>query len=317
MLILLFSCLPAIHAADNAITVEEQFLAEQDVRLLDEELRALGRLPAKERLKKELEFGKKLKRLERKIRETKANNRLLYILADWQVTYEPEAALGTIEQLQNSRYSAHKGTLDLVRARYYLKIGDTGKARELADKVTNRIPEFGPIADLVTLYEQVGSDAPKMEGNNLSGGVKDPVSNSKETFLFYYFLELGDDWQLLHFQKFCDELKREEYQGKFRVVCVSFDAKYISALGSWNTLSKDQDWDLFWANPNPKGDSEKWKSTWQVTTFPNAILIGGDRKILDVNPSIKSLQTLSGAEPKSTSSGKGPRNSKKKGPRWR
>ena len=45
-----------MHAADNAITVEEQFLAEQDVRLLDEELRALVRLPAKERLKKELEL---------------------------------------------------------------------------------------------------------------------------------------------------------------------------------------------------------------------------------------------------------------------
>ena len=303
------------------ISIEEQFEAEHAVRMLDEELRLLETLPASERMKKELAMGTKMKRLERKIRGTKANNRLLYILANWQVTYETKAAIATIEQLQSSPYKMHKGTLDLIRIRYYLRTGDTNTARSLVDKITNRIPEFGPVADLVALYEQRGSAAPQMEGNNLSGGDKNPIKNRAEPFLYIQFTTLTNDWQRLHFETVCEELRRDAYAGKFRVICVTFDNKYIEGLRHWNEMSKDQDWELFWANPGPNGDADHWKHNWGVQTLPNSILIGVDRSILDINPNIEDLRTLAGVEgdgPMQKDDGpqKGPR-AKRKGPRWR
>ena len=318
-LVVLLLCVQGLSA--QQISIEEQFEAEHAVRLLDDELRRLQTLPAKERLKLELDMGNQLKRLERKIRGTKANNRLLYILANWQVTYDTKEAIATIEQLQSSPYKMHKGTLDLIRIRYHLKTGDTPRARALVDKVTNRIPEFAPVADLVALYEQIGGEAPNMEGNNLSGGPKNPIKDRPEPFLFIQFITLTNDWQRLHFEKMCAELQREEYKDKFRVICVTFDSKYIEGLRYWNELSQGQQWELFWANPGPKGDASTWEHTWGVLSRPNSLLLGVDRNILDVNPKIEDLQTLAGV-PVGTSSKKddgpkkGPR-SKRKGPRWR
>ena len=299
MLLLLFlSTSVAIQAADDPIVIKYE--AQQAVRELETEINSIRTYPAEKRLRAELKLGDQMKRLERKYRGTKANNRILYLLADWQVTYELDQALKTMEQLKDSPYSAHKGTLDLIRVRYYLKTGDTNRARSIVNEVTERIPELSPVSDLVSLYEKRGEDAPHIEGNNLGGGSKNPLLDSSEPFLLYYFIELTDDWQLLKFEEYC------------------FDNKYISSLSTWNELSEGSNWELLWANPSPKGDAEAWKATWGVRNIPNSVLVGVDRKILDVNPRLEDLQILAGEKPtgassSSSGSNKGPR----KGPRWR
>ena len=272
----LLFCFQNVHAAsDDQIVIKYE--AQQAVRELETEINSIRTYPAEKRLRAELKLGDQMKRLERKYRGTKANNRILYLLADWQVTYETDEALRTMEQLKDSSFSAHKGTLDIIRVRYYLKTGDTTKARSVVSEVTERIPELSPVSDLVSLYERIGEDAPHIEGNNLGGGAKDPLLDSSEPFILYYFIELSDDWQLLKFEDYCKELKRDAYTNKFKIVCVCFDNKYINSLSTWNELSEDSNWDLLWANPNPKGDAEAWKATWGIPSLPNSVPIGVDR----------------------------------------
>ncbi|NRA38187.1 MAG: hypothetical protein HRU15_08615 [Planctomycetes bacterium] len=129
------------------------------------------------------------------------------------------------------------------------------------------------------------------------------------------FGKLNDDWQLLHTKKLFTELQRKEYNGKIHVVHVSFDSKYIQALGTWHEVSEDTQWDLFWANPSRKGDAEDWKLAWKVYTMPAYILVGPQREILEINPSIDELRILAGIKKnKSSKTGKGRRRGK--GPRW-
>lgn len=298
------------------ISIEEQYEAEREVLALDQYIDSLHLLPAEERMRKELSLERRMERLERRIRGTKANNRLLYLLADWHVTHAVDDAMAYIEQLSTSPYAAHKGSLDIVRTRYFLKKGDTVKARELVDKLTERIPEFETLSDMVALYERRGADAPHVEGNNLSGGSSDPLKDAKEPFLLYCFVELTSDWHRLLIKEHLEELSREAYDKKIKLVCVSFDSKYISGLTHWNELAEDQDWELLWANPAPKGDAENWKKSWGVYSMPAMILIGADRKILDINPALSDLQTIAGVEQKESFDGHH-HGRPRKGPRWR
>ncbi len=312
-------CLCTVLSAAG-LSQQQQYDAEAQLLAMEAKIEAYRMLPAEKRMKAELGLGAELERLERKIRGTKANNRLLYLLADWHVTYDIDDAKQYMDGLASSAYSAHKGSLDIVRIRYHLLKGETGKARALVDQLTIRIPQFENYAALVSLYEKRGEDAPQMEGNNLSGDSKNPVAESKEKYLLYCFTELNDDWKLYQFKEVCKEFKREEFQKDFKIVCVSFDHKYISALSAWNEIAEGTNWDLMWANPAPKGDSERWKEAWGVESTPATILISGDRKIFDVNPDLNDLRVLAGLKKQSKkTSGGNVRNSskKKKGPRWR
>lgn len=301
-----------------------QMQADTLLRNMEDHIRHIESLPADQRYKEELKLGPKLLRLERKIRGTKANNKILFLLANWQVTYDTHAAWASIQNLARSPYLPHKGSIGLVKIRYFLKKGDSAQARILAEKITADIPEFMNTVDLVTLYETRGNKAPSYSGKHLGGPYKNPLSDAPETFILYIFANLNNDWQQLHVNKLCNELQRPEYTGKLHVVCVSFDSKYIRALGNWQDISKDSKWDLFWANPSKKGDAEDWKAAWKTYTQPSYVLIGpavdSQREILEINPSVDELRILAGIKKsssrntKSRKNGKGRR--KGKGPRW-
>lgn len=299
------------------VSMQMQIEADTLLRATEDEIKHIHGLPAAQRYKEELKLGSKLQRLERKIRGTKANNKVLYLLANWQVTYDKDAAWSTIEQLEASPYLPHKGTANLIKIRYHLENGDTEQARTLAEKVTEAMPEFISTMDLVNLYERRGEAAPDYKGKHLSGPYNEPLNDAPDAFILYVFGKLNDDWQRFHTEKICQELQEKAYKDKFHIVYVSFDSKFLPALGTWREIDEDMQWDLFWANPSRNGDAEDWKLAWKVYTMPAYILVGPQREILEINPSIEELRILAGIKKKNEgnkNNGKGRRRGK--GPRW-
>ncbi|NRA39485.1 MAG: hypothetical protein HRU15_15195, partial [Planctomycetes bacterium] len=135
------------HTQD--VSVQMQIDADTLLREMEDTIKSINGLPAEQRYKEELKLGSKLQRLERKIRGAKANNKVLYLLANWQVTFDKDAAWSTIERLESSPYLPHKGTAILIKIRFHLINGDTEKARRLAERVTETMPEFISTIDLV------------------------------------------------------------------------------------------------------------------------------------------------------------------------
>ena len=187
-----------------------------------------------------------------------------------------------------------KAAGDRLRVLLRLRQGRVSEARAMATGLVERIPEFSPLLQLVVFHETVGSIAPKVVSNNLTGGPDEPVSKRQEPWLFYLFIDALDDQALFLLQRYLDAMSILPTTER-RFVCVTFDANLLSATTRVRSLPRANEIDLLWANPNNGGNASEWLKAWKLPTQnPHIALLGPgpNRTIMAVEMTPESLRDL-------------------------
>jgi hypothetical protein len=145
--------------------IEGQLTAiEQDLQ------RAAGLSPA-ERHAYEMKLEPRLEKVVANAAGTRLENKAVYYLANWRFTYQDGANVDVLlNQLSGLSSPAFKSAGDRLRIMLRLRQGRVTEARTMAVKLAEQIPEFARVLELVVFHETVGSYAPKIVSNNLTGG---------------------------------------------------------------------------------------------------------------------------------------------------
>ena len=306
-LVTLCLCVPLSFAADGQRDAQVQLPghlseteveAQKAVREVRIELETIRRLSPEERFEKAARMERTLERLVRDVAGTRLASTALYWLAEWRFIYgDIDSVGGLLDQLESAPGHGYKGPARILRVRLFLRQGQTQRARSHVEQIMVKAPEFAPMLELVAFHERAGEPAPKVEGRNLNGTVVEPLTERREPFLIVCFANLGDPMQRFFVERIFTELEREEYQDRIRPIIVSFDGDPLGALTEMRQLTEREDIDLMWANPNPGGDGERWEAEWQLPQRPVTVLLGPDRSMIAVDPTVERLRPLVGLEP--------------------
>jgi hypothetical protein len=303
MLMVVASSLP-LQAAQRDAMVEISTLSPRerellsDIQDMERKLVILRDMQPEQRYQQGERLGRDLERLLQRVTGTRYENHALYWLADWVMTYQQDLdrVSNLLSRLGGSRNPAHQGAGRALMVRVLLGQGQIPQAEQLATALVTEIPEFAPVLRLVEFHQRVGQAAPQIPGRNLTGGPADPLTARHEPWLLYVFLALGDSQQRFGVDRILSELGREEYQGRIRLVVVTFDGDPLLAMDRLREIPRGQEADLLWANPNEDGDAAQWQSAWNLPATPVTALIGPDRSIMAVNPPPRRLRPLGGLD---------------------
>jgi hypothetical protein len=288
---------PADPGLPPPATKEQIHTAEVEIEAIDQEVAAMRSLPVGERKARELAFGKRLERALPITVNTKFENKNIYFLAYWRLTYadgqDTDQLLDRLDRLPNPIF---KGMGSFLRVQLRLHQGRIREARAEAEALVARMKEFASLLDLVTFHECVGRPAPRLAGHNIGGGSTDPMTRS-EPWLLYVFVEQLDDSTSYLVTSYRQMLAAIPGPNQVHVVVVTFEGTALDPVARLRQLQPPQDLpDLIWANPNQGGDAEAWRAAWKLPQpLPHVSLVGPDRSIMAVDIAPESLaRVLSG-----------------------
>ncbi len=286
----------------------ETLAALEAVERIEARLEDYRSLAPQERWRRESRMQRQLERLVDRCSGTRYENKALYYLAAWRMTFaEGEDVTPLLTRIRTGQHPSYKQLALVLQARHHLQQGRIPEARQLALDLVEDIPEFRPVLDLITLHEQVGRAAPRMSGTNLSGGPSDPVSEREEPWLLLAFIDLSDPEQRFRIETLVDEIGHRSYRDQFRLICISFDGNPLGAMNRLGEIGDGADLDLLWVNPNPEGDADTWRDGWLLPRLPVTVLIGPapGRSIMAVDPQVSDLRQLVGRSRSSSNRGTG------------
>lgn len=265
-------------------------------------------LTPQDRWRRESRLRRQLERLVDRCAGTRYENKALYYLAAWRMTFaEGEEVAPLLTRIRTGQHPSFKQLALVLQARHHLQLGRIPEARQLALDLIGEIPEFRPVLDLITLHEQVGRAAPRLTGTNLTGGPADPIGQREEPWLLLAFIDLSDPEQRFRIETLLDELRHRSYRDSFRLICISFDGNPLGAMNRLGEIGDGADVDLIWVNPNPEGDADTWREAWMLPRLPVTVLIGPapGRSIMAIDPQVSDLRQLVGRSGSSTNRGTG------------
>jgi len=176
---------------DPAPSMAESMDAATVVRELEADLRALGGLPAAQQEAAQRAFGARLQRDLAVCKGTRYENKPLYWLAQWTLTYGgdegPQEVLRLIDRLDILPSPAFRNAGRALRVFALLRLGRLPEARNLAESLEREVPEFGALRR-VEFHELVGQPAPALPGTVISGAGEAP----DQAFILVAFLGMPD-----------------------------------------------------------------------------------------------------------------------------
>ena len=306
LLMLVFGFLPGCLDSNRSPTLKESMnpapvdrtkldAVEAQLSSIESDLQRAAGLPPAERHAYESAMGPRLEQAVAAAAETRLENKAVYYLANWRFTYQEAVGVDQLlNQLAGLSSPALKSAGDRLRVMVRLRQGRVNEARGMAVQLVERIPEFSPVLDLVIFHETVGSVAPKVVSNNLTGGPDEPVSKRSEPWLFYLFIDALDDQALFLIQRYLDAMSILPVSDR-RIVCVTYDANLLSATTRVRSLPRASEIDLLWANPNNGGNAGEWSKAWKLPAKnPHIALLGPgpNRTIMAVEMTPESLRAL-------------------------
>jgi hypothetical protein len=307
-LLLLASCDTAgrsdgLPSADPGLpppaTKEQNLEAERLMVELDQEVAAMHGLPPESLKARELAFGKRLEAALRTTIGTKFENKNLYWLAFWRLTYssgdgaDVEQLLDRLERLPSPSWKASGSSL---RVQLRLHQGRIREARALAEPLVLRIKEFSWLLDQVAFHESIGQMAPRLPGHSLTGGAEDPLAG-REPWVVYLFVEQFNDSAAFLAGAYRTAIASLTPPSQVRLVVVTFEGTALEPVARLRRLDPAGGLpDLLWANPNKGGDADAWRTRWKLPpSLPHACLIGPDRSIMAVDITPEALSRQLGA----------------------
>lgn len=288
---------PTLKETINPENVDQERInaAEAEMVAIEKELQQYAGLGPAERYAAEAKMEPRLERAVKKAAGTRIENKAIYFLANWRYTYQNGDG---VEPLLNQMFAlpspALKSNAERMLVMLRLRQGRVPEARNMAEQLVNRIPEFSPLLDFVVFHETVGSAAPHIISNNLTGGPDEPVAKRSEPWLFYLFIDALDENALYLIDRYLDALSILPANER-RLVCVTFEANLLSATARVRSLSRASDIDLLWANPNKGGNVEQWRKEWKLPPQnPHIALLGPgpNRTIMSVEVTPETLKEL-------------------------
>ncbi len=321
-LVMLTHALSAESTLSSSLTPED-LNARSHVEAMEKTIATIHALPPDRRIKEEEQLLSKIERLERKVSGSGFHNKALFWLANWHLNHGTAAdGLPMITSIEQGKSLLLKNAAQLTKTRILLKQGNLREARQIAESITAELPEFAIALQLVEFYELIGSPAPKTGGQNILGGPADPASSYSEPWILYAFINSESSMDTHLLSNYLHEYKKDAYQNILRIACVSFNANPLTATATIRQLEKEHEikTDLLWANPAQNGDGDEWIRLWKLPKIPSFILLGPNRSIMAIDPSINDLRPLAGLTAETKKSRKKSKviRTKKKGRmRWR
>jgi hypothetical protein len=279
------------------IISEREKEALRAVNALEAELAQLRALPIEQRRAKERRLESDLEQVLDKATETKLENKALYLLAAWRVTYrDGEETLPLLDRIGSNPYPGYQNPAEALRVQIYLRQGRLREAREITDQLVASVPELGGLSALCSFYEMVGQEAPKTDGTPLANSPADPGKRA-EPWLLYHFTGSLDAGQQDALTALLAETGNAAYEDVLRVVVVAECSNPLALLGTLRGIPGNERVDVLWANPAPDGDASAWRAAWKPPQLPATILLGPNRHVVAVQPSVADLGVLIGKTP--------------------
>jgi len=280
-----------------AATKDQIHDAQVEIEALDQEVAEMRSLPVDARKARELAFGARLERALAITINTKFENKNLYWLAYWRLTYaDGKDCDQLLDRLDRLPSPSLKGMGGYLRVQLRLHQGRIRGARALADPLVLRMKEFSPLLDQVVFHESVGQPAPRIAGHNIGSQAGDPMA-ATEPWLLYLFVEQLDDSTAYLANSYRQVMATLVPPRQVRLVIVTFEGTALDPVARLRQLAgADTQIDLMWANPNNGGDAEQWRTRWKLPQpLPHVSLVGPDRSIMAVDLSPEALgRALSG-----------------------
>ncbi len=316
--LLLFCCIFGLSAATpgeggvaigdavlRPIISEKEHNANLAIESFERDHAVIRQLPFEQRRAKEQRMESSLQRLVDLATDTKSENKALYLLAYWRFSYaDGKGTEPLLDRIGRNPYPGFKNPADTLRVQLYLRQGRLAEARALADRLALSVPEFAGLQTLCAFYERIGQAAPRTAGQPLGDSPADPATRP-EPWLLYHFTGALDTTQREVLGNLLDELKSSDYAGVVRVVVVAEGSNPLALKGIINELPGGDRVDLLWSNPGTNGDAAAWRKAWGFPTIPASVLLGPDRHIVAVEPTIADLRVIIGKKraPATTNSG--------------
>lgn len=302
-------CLLALSlgAADDGIAIgdallrpiipENEIKAKAEVDAFDARMAEIRRLPHEQRRTREERLGPELDKLLQSAAGTKIENKVLYLLAHWRFVYRDGIDVDPlIDRILANPYPGYQNPAKALRVQLLLKQGRLAEARAQTDLIVAAVPELAGLDLWCRFHELVGSPAPRTAGTPLAGAPADPATRS-EPWLLYYFTGALDESQRDALGSLLAEVTKPAYAGVLRVVVVAESSNPLSLVSTLSTLGTGDRVDLLWSNPADDGDARAWRTDWRIPQFPVAALLGPDRRIAAIDPSLAQLGILIGKTP--------------------
>lgn len=271
-----------------------EFEAGKTVDAMDAKLAEIRALSPAERREREAGMGRSLERLVETCANTKHLNKSLYLLAAWRMSYGDKATVGgLLDRLVDTKYPAYQQAAKLLRVQWLVASGRLDVARTEAEALAAAVPEFAGVCQLVSFHEQLGKPAPRTAGVPVGGAPADPATRS-ERFLLYHFTGTLDDESLFQLGLYLNEVKRPEYAGVVRLVCVTMGGNPLTAAAAIQRLPGSECVDVLWASPGADGEAHLWAEAWKLPGLPSTVLLGPDRTIIAIQPAPTDLRVLVG-----------------------
>lgn len=321
-LLLIVGSLSAAIAGDGGVAIgdavlrpiisEREHNANRAIEAFEKDHAAIRALPMEQRRAREQRLESTLERLVSQAEETKAENKALYLLAHWRFTYQDgQKVEPLLDRIRRNPYPGFKNPAEVLRVQLYLRQGRLGEAREITNRLVASVPELAGLAELCAFHERIGQPAPRTAGTPLGTAPADPATRA-EPWLLYHFTGSLNLAQRETLKTLLDELGKPAYAEVLRVVVVAEGANPLALLGAVNEMPGSDRVDLLWSNPGTEGDASAWRSAWNIPQLPAQVLLGPDRRVVAVQPSLDDLRVLIGRGPRpaatpTRATGRGPK----------
>jgi hypothetical protein len=272
--------------------------AERIMADLEEQILTIKSLPTDQRPASEFDLGKRFEDALSTTIGTRLENKNLYWLASWRLTYaNGDGVDRLLNRLQRLSSPALKEFGEGLRVSLRLQQGRISEARTLVDDLITRIPEFATLGELVTFYQHVGEKAPQLPAKNLGGGPDDPSSLPRPRWLLYLFVQNFDNSVVERIASYRQTLSKLDRGGppmEVGLVVVTFEAATLQALTNLQQMPAGAYLpQVLWVNPTTPGLSARWRSEWRLPSdLPHACLLGEDRTIMAVEVTPQMLARL-------------------------
>ena len=276
------------------IISEKEHNANLAIEAFERDHATIRQLPFEQRRAREQRMESSLQRLIDLASDTKAENKALYLMAHWRFSYvDGKGTEPLLDRITRNPYPGFKNPADALRVQLYLRQGRLGEARALADRLAQSVPEFAGLQTLCAFYERIGQPAPRTAGQPLGDSPADPATRP-EPWLLYHFTGALDATQREVLGTLLNELKSPAYAGVVRVVVVAEGSNPLALKGILNELPGGDQIDLLWSNPGATGDAAAWRTAWGFPSVPTSVLLGPDRHIVAIEPTITDLRVIIG-----------------------
>lgn len=265
---------------DPAPSMADSADAATVVRTLEADLRALAALPPDRREAAQRDFGARLRRDLEPCRGTRYENKPLYWLAQWTLTYGGEGGadetLRLLDRLDILPSPAFRNAGRALRAFALLRLGRLPEARAIAVQLEGEVPEFGALRR-VEFHELVGQPAPPLPGTVVSSAGDEAAS-----FVLVAFIGMPDAAAEIW-------LKPLLAAGgtRVRTIAVATAGDLLAA----STVAAAWGVEVRWARA---GDPAL--PGWRLPVLPTAVLLGPgpERVVVAVDPQPWQLARLGG-----------------------